>query len=159
PTGAAVSTEGVTLTYWTPIASNVSATLQSYGELTCYKELEKITGVKIDFQHVPDNAQTREQFNLLIASGKYPDIIETNWLDFPGGPAKALKDGVIIRLNEAIDGGKSPEFAKVLADHPEWRKMIITDEGDVYCYPFIRGDAGLQTFTGPFVRKDYLTKA
>ncbi|NJM40016.1 MAG: extracellular solute-binding protein [Anaerolineae bacterium] len=126
--------------------------------MTCYQELEKIKGVKLNFQHVPDNPQAAEQFNLMIASGKYPDIIEWNWLNFPGGPAKAIKDGVIIRLNEYIDGGKAPAFAKVLADHPEWRKMIATDEGDIYCFPFLRGNPGLQTFSGPFVRKDYLEK-
>jgi putative aldouronate transport system substrate-binding protein len=159
PAEAPASVAGATLTYWAPLSANVAATLQSFNEMTCYKALQEITGVKLDFQHVPDNPQAVEAFNLLIASGKFPDIIETNWLGFPGGPAKALKDGVITRLNETIDGGKSPAFAKVLADHPEWRKMILTDEGDIYCYPFLRGDPGLQTFSGPYVRKDYLDKA
>jgi len=153
-----VSVAGATLTYWSRLYTNVAATRQSFAELTCYKELKKITGVNIEFQHVPDNPQAEEAFNLMIASGKYPDIIETNWLNFPGGPAKALKDGVIMRLNEMVDGGRSPAFAKVLADHPDWRRMILTDEGDIYCYPFLRGHPGLQTFTGPFVRRDYLDK-
>lgn len=154
-----VSVAGATLTYWAVLSSNVAPTRQSYSELTCYKELQRITGVNIDFQHVPDNPQAfNEAFNLMIASGKFPDIIESNWLSFPGGPAKALKDGVIMRLNEAIDSGRSPAFAKVLADHPDWRRMILTDEGDIYCYPFLRGDPGLQTFAGPYVRRDYLDK-
>jgi putative aldouronate transport system substrate-binding protein len=148
-----------TLTYWTPLSSNVAATLKSYNDMTCYKELEKITDVHIDFQHVTDNPQAQEAFNLLVASGKYPDIIEYNWLNqYAGGPARAVKDGLVLRLNEFIDGGKLPAFAKVLADHPEWKRMIQTDEGDIYAFPFLRGDPGLQTFFGPYVRKDYLDK-
>lgn len=159
PTAAPAAATPGALTYWAVLSANVAATLTSFAEMTCYKELEQITGVKLDFQHVPDNPQNVETFNLMIASGKYPDIIEWNWLGtFPGGPAKAVKDGVITRLNESVEGGKSPGFAKVLSDHPEWRKMIITDEGDLYTYPFLRGDPGLQTFTGPYVRKDYLDK-
>ncbi len=156
---AAPSTEGVTLTYWTVLTANVAATLQSYGELTCYQELEQITGVKLEFQHAPDNPQATEAFNLMIASGQFPDIIETNWLTFPGGPGKALKDGVIISLKEQIDGGKSPNFKQTLDDHPEWRRLIVTDEGDLYCYPFLRGNDGLRTFAGPAIRQDYLDKA
>ena len=53
--GEAPSGEAVTLTYWTALSANVAATLQSYNDMTCYKELEKITGVHIEFQHVPDN--------------------------------------------------------------------------------------------------------
>lgn len=40
------------VTYWTPLSSNVAATRKSYNEMTCYIELEKITDVHIDFQHV-----------------------------------------------------------------------------------------------------------
>jgi putative aldouronate transport system substrate-binding protein len=149
-----------TVTYWTPISANAAGTQKSYNELTCYKELEKVTDVHIEFQHVPDNPQAQEAFNLLVASGKYPDIIEYNWLNnYAGGPARAVRDGLIIRLNEFIDGGKLPGFAKVLADHPEWKRMIQTDEGDIYCFPFLRGDPGLQTFSGPYVRMDHLEKA
>ena len=46
-----------TITYWTPLSANVAATQKSYNEMTCYKALEKITDVHIDFQHVPDNPQ------------------------------------------------------------------------------------------------------
>lgn len=157
---AAPQQAGAELTYWTPISGNPAATLKSYGEMTCYKEMEKVTNVKIIFQHVPDNPQAQEAFNLLVASGKYPDVIEYNWLNnYAGGPARAVKDGLIQRLNPFLEAGKLPHFAKVLADKPEWRRMIQTDEGDIYCFPFLRGDPGLQTFSGPWVRMDHLEKA
>jgi putative aldouronate transport system substrate-binding protein len=156
--GMPIVSEPLTLTYWADLGANAGATMKSFNEMTCYIELEKMSGIHLEFQHPPIEAtQALEQFNLMIASGKYPDVIESNWLAFPGGPAKALRDGVIIRLNELIDQ-HAPNFKKVLDDHPEWRKQIITDEGDIYCFPFLRGDPLLQTFAGPTLREDYLKK-
>ncbi len=151
--------EPLTLTYWAQLSPNVAATMKNYNEVALYKELEKRTGIHIEFQHPPvGQGQEQEQLNLLVASGKYPDVIEWNFLQsFTGGPAKVLKDGVIIRLNELIDQ-YAPNLKKVLADHPEWRKQIVTDEGDIYGFPFLRGDPYLLTFTGPTVRKDWLDK-
>lgn len=147
---------GKGFTYWAQLTGNVAATLKNYNEMTCYKELEKITGVKINFQHVPANPQAIEQFNLLIASGKYPDLLEwDNWFSLPGGPAKYLKDGVIIKLNDAIDKW-APNLKKVLDSNPKYRKQATTDDGDMFMFPFIRGNPGLQSFYGPYVRKDIL---
>jgi putative aldouronate transport system substrate-binding protein len=155
-TAAPVAADPVTLTYWTQLDTNPATVVKTYNEIGCYKELEKATGVHIDFQHV-SVPQATEQFNLLIASGKYPDMIEWNWTQAPGGPAKMLKDGVIIRLNDLIDQ-YAPNFKKVLAGNPDWRRQIVTDEGDIYCFPFLRGDPYLLTFSGPTVRKDWLDK-
>ena len=147
----------LSLTYWCPMSSNVSATMKTFGEIAAYKELEKRTGIHLDFQHPPLNQET-EQFNLLTASGTYPDVIEYNWLtNAPGGPARFIRDGVIIRLNDHIDR-YAPNLKKVLAEHPEWRKQIITDEGDIYAFPFIRSDVKLLVSTGLAVRQDWLDK-
>jgi putative aldouronate transport system substrate-binding protein len=147
----------LSLSYWVPMSSNVVATMKTFGEIACYKELEKRTGIHIDFQHPPLN-QELEQFNLLTASGKYPDVIEYNWLtNAPGGPARFLRDGVIIRLNDYIDR-YAPNLKKVLADHPEWRKQIVTDEGDIYAFPFIRSEVKLLVSTGLAIRQDWLDK-
>ncbi len=153
---SAPSAEKVTLTYWVAMNQNVSATLKSFDEMTCYKELEKATNVRLEFQH-PAVGQEAEQFNLMIASGKFPDIIETNWISAPGGPGKYLRDGVILRHNDLI-AQQAPNLSKVLNDHPDWRRQILTDEGDLYGFPFIRSDPFLMVFQGPIIRKDWLDK-
>jgi len=125
-----IVTQPLTLSYWCPMSSNVSATMKTFGEIAAYKELEKRTGIHLEFQHPPLNQET-EQFNLLTASGKYPDVIEYNWLsNAPGGPARFVKDGVIIRLNEQIDK-YAPNLRRVLADHPEWVVHVPGDPGCV----------------------------
>jgi len=147
----------LSLSYWCPMSSNVAATMKTFGEIAAYKELEKRTGIHLNFQHPPLN-QELEQFNLLSASGNYPDIVEYNWLtNAPGGPARFLRDGMIIRLNEHIDK-YAPNLKRVLSEHPEWRKQIITDEGDIYAFPFIRSDVKLLVSTGLAMRQDWLDK-
>jgi putative aldouronate transport system substrate-binding protein len=158
--GLPISTDGLTLSYWVETNPNITATSKTFNDISLYKEMEKRTGVHLDFQHPPTGPnQGREQFSLMVASGQYPDIIETNWLNgyYQGGPSKALKDGIIIRLNDLIDQ-HAPNLKKVLDEHPDWRKQVVTDEGDLYCFPFLRGDPALLVFAGPVVRQDYFDK-
>ena len=152
-----IVSQPLTLTYWAPMSTNVAASMKSFGEMGCYVELEKRTGIHLDFQH-PPLQQEQDQFNLLVASGKYPDVVEFDWLhSYAGGPAKAIKDNVIVRLNDLIDR-YAPNLKKVLADHPDWRKQVVTDEGDIYAFPFLRSDPILLTFVGPVIRGDWLDK-
>ena len=105
-----------------------------------FKELMKKTGVTIEFIH-PSQGQESESLNLLLASGYLPDLIENNWYGFTGGPEKALSDGYILPLNDVFKQ-YSPNLNKYLSDNPEIDKMVKTDAGKYYVYPFIRGDAG-----------------
>lgn len=158
--GMPIVTQPLTLSYWVETSPNITVTSPTFNDISLYKELEKRSGIHLDFQHPPTGPnQGREQFNLMIASGKYADIIETNWLNgyYQGGPAKALRDGVIVRLNDMLEQN-APNLKKVLDEHPEWRKQVVTDEGDIYAFPFLRGDPALQTFGGAVIREDWLKK-
>ena len=42
--------------------------------MAAYQETEKKTGIHIEFQH-PAVGQEKNQFNLLMSSGDYPDVI------------------------------------------------------------------------------------
>ncbi len=147
------------LTYWVANHSAAAAQMKTYAEMESYKELEKITGVKVDFQHPPlDAQQAKEQFNLVMASSQLPDVIETIWTsNYPGGPEKAIQDGKIIKLNDYIDK-YAPNLKKLLAEHPDWKKQIMTDEGSIYSFPFLRGGDKVRVFFGPGIRQDWLDK-
>jgi len=73
-------------------------------------------GVKINFIHPPMGNET-DQFNLMIASKKLPDIIEWNWANYPGGPIKAVEDKVVISLNKYLDK-YAPNYKKYLQKDP-----------------------------------------
>lgn len=153
------------LTYWVPNHTAASSQMKTYAEMGMYKELEKVSGVKVEFQHPPiESSQAQEQFNLMIATNELPDVIEASWgatsgavIRYPGGPEKAILDKKIIKLNELIDQ-YAPNLKKLLADHPDWKKQISTDEGSIYAFPFLRGDDKVRVFFGPSIRQDWLDK-
>ena len=143
-----------TLTWWLQLNPNVSATSASLGDTPFAAELEKQTGVKVEYIH-PAQGSENEAFNLLLASGDLPDIIERPWYNFPGGPDKAIQDEYIIPLNDVIDQ-YAPNLKAYLEKEPEVEKMIKTDNGDFYVFPFIRSEDKLRVFFGPVVRQDWL---
>lgn len=115
-------------------------------------EYEKRTGIKI--KHLGGTPMTDQKFSLLLASGELPDIFLNTWLQYPGGPDKAVEQGYILKLNDLIDQ-YAPNLKKTLQEHPEIDKMIKTDDGTYYAFPFIRSEAG-RVYGGPIIRKDWL---
>lgn len=150
------SGDGNSLTYW--VAFNGAATLgvENFAELPPMQELMKRTGADIKFIH-PTSGMETEQFNVMIAGGDYPDIIESNFAGYQGGPEQAIKDGVIISLNDLIEKS-SPNFKKYMEEHPDFAKMAKSDNGTYYEYPAIYGDDYLQVYQGIILRKDILDK-
>lgn len=142
------------LTYWCELNQNVSANYSNLGETPFAKELMKETGVTIDFQHPPAN-QGKEQFSLLLADGNLPDLMEYAWMNYPGGPEKAIRDGNIMALNEVFEK-YCPNVMKYLEENPDVDKMIKTDDGNYYVFPFVRGDEALCHTIGPMLREDWL---
>lgn len=143
------------LTYWVQMDSDATASLKSFGEAGMYKELEKITGTKVEFQHPAGEAA--EQINLLLASNKLPDVIYYTWNSVPKGPDNAIKDKAIIRLNELIEQ-HAPNFNQFLKEHPEVKKLIMTDEGNIYVMPKLDLNDWTNVNMGPIIRKDWLDK-
>lgn len=143
-----------TLNYWVELNSGVAATTKNLGETELGKELEKQTGIKVNYIH-PAQGQGKEKFNLLVASGELPDMVEYDWSTFPGGPEKAIKDGYILKLNDYIDK-YAPNLKKYLKEHPEVDKLCKTDSGSYYIFPFIRQDDVQTVFYGPMLRNDWL---
>jgi putative aldouronate transport system substrate-binding protein len=149
--------KNVTIEYWMPLHANVASIVKNFGDTEFSKELQKRVGVTIHYLH-PSTGNPNEAFNLMLASGDLPDIIEYNWLNIPGGPNEALTNKYIVRLNPYIDK-YAPNFKKYMKAHPEIDRIIKTDDGSYYVFPFVRGDAidpTLIVTSGPIVRKDWL---
>ncbi|RXZ82027.1 extracellular solute-binding protein [Paenibacillaceae bacterium] len=145
----------LTLSYYVKMGSPAPG-FKDFNDMAAYKEMEKKTGIHIDFQH-PATGQEKNQFNLLMSSGSYPDVIEWGWNDYPGGGVGAMNSGVIIPLNDYIDQ-YAPNLSKLLADNPEIKKEISTDDGRIYAFPFLRSDPYLRTYFGLGIRQDWLDK-
>lgn len=142
---------GTKLTWWVKLNANVSATYPNLGDTPWAKYVQEKTGIEIEFIH-PTVGSEAEEFSIMVASGEYPDIIEYTWTAYSGGPGAAISDGVIIDLNDVV-ANKAPNFAKLLADHPNIDKMVKTSNGDYYCFPFLRGteSPNLTQFSGGLI--------
>ncbi len=142
-------------TYWCSFPTNAQGQIENLSEMLMYEEMEKLTGVHIDFKHPPAGADS-EQFNLLMAGGieKLPDMIEFSWGGYPGGPEMAIKDGVILDLTSLIDE-HAPNLKKVLAGNDQYSKPITTDSGKIYGFPVLNVGK-YRTFGGLIIRQDWL---
>ena len=144
----------VKLTYWMELNSNVAANYNNMADTPFGKQLVEETGICVEYIH-PATGQVAEAFNLMVSEKLLPDIIESNWLDYSGGPEKAINDGIIIPLNDVIDK-YCPNLKAYLKENPEIDAMVKTDDGTYYCFPFIRGGDTLLTSMGLVVREDWL---
>ncbi len=155
---------GVTLKYWMELHSNAALICTNFGDLPLAKEIEKKTGIKVEYIHpavasqaIGPTGRATEAFNLMVASGDLPDIMEYYWRWIPGGPTAGIKNGIIIRLNDAIKKW-APNFREFLRKNPSIDKQLKTDEGDYFCFPFLRGTGPgkLLSTAGLIIRQDWL---
>lgn len=157
-TGSAKATsEPIKLTYWSDLgAGKGQGAMKTLAENVVWQKIQELKGIQIEFQHPPiDSAD--EQFNLIIASRNYPDLIEYNWTNVAGGPVSLLNDNVIIPLNDHI-AKNAPNLTKFYAENEEIRKEQELDDGTYYCFPSVYGDLTVRSSGGPIIRMDWLKK-
>ncbi len=161
------------VTWWMDPLNLSSSVLSGFDESFGWQKYEENLGVDIVWQQ-PASGQSAEQFNLIIASPDMPDIMYYSWLNaYPGGPDAAIADGKIVALNDYIEE-YAPNFSAYLKAHPDIEKEIMTDSGNIYCFPAIytytSQDSDVcqntveretydETFIGLIIRKDLLDKA
>ncbi|NMM52998.1 extracellular solute-binding protein [Paenibacillus aquistagni] len=148
--GFPIVNEPITLTMMGPDMG-----MAKWSDMLFFKEMEKKTGIKFEFQNAPnENFETKRQ--LVLASGDYPDV-------FFGGQFKAADEvnyggqGILLPLEEYIDGGYAPNLKKILDENPDVRKSITTPDGHIYTLPFIDLAAvwymGPMWYNGEFLKK------
>lgn len=151
--------EGITLKYWMAVPGNVMKnpeTSDSVQMTEWAKQWQELTGITVEF--VGPTSNNDEAFNLMSAQEKLPDIVEWEWANkYPGGPSAAESDGLLIYLNDYITpDGPAADLWQWLQDNPHMDKAIKDDNGNYYCFPFVRGSKYLQCTSGILIRKDYL---
>lgn len=146
--------ETAKLTYWVPLSGSVGV-VDNFNEMGMYKELQKRTNVEIEFIH-PVQSNVSEQFNIMIASGSYPDIID-GMSYYPGGLTKAYDDGVVIRLNDLLKS-HAPNLSKIYEEYPFLLPYVLEEDGTHLVFPLLRGGAVLRQGNGPIFRKDWLSE-
>lgn len=142
-----------TLTYWCELPASIATDVTNFGETNFAKDLAAKTGIKIEYIH-PAAGSEAESLQLMLASGKMADMIQTGWLGL--GPQSYIDNMQIHSLNSIIEAGYTPNFAKFLDENEDVKKMLKTDSGQYYAFPFIRNDDVLLSYSGFVVRNDWL---
>ena len=143
------------LTYFGQLHKKVAAAYSGWEDLDVVQEWFKTTGVTLDFQ-CPPAGMVKEQFNLMLASGDYTDLIVHTMVQLEGGLTKLYEDGVIIDLTEYLPE-YAPNYWKYLTENPDVMKEVCNDDGRIFCFVFAKGGGYLLSTQGPIVRGDILT--
>jgi putative aldouronate transport system substrate-binding protein len=130
-----------------------AAGITTANDILVWRVIEQKTGIHIDWIH-PPAGQEQDSFNLMIASGDYPDLILDMQGFYSGGIDKAIADGVYLRLNELIDQ-YAPNYRELRARTPEVTRDTITDEGNLGSFYSINTPVQGPWY-GMAVRQDWL---
>ncbi|CAG7614521.1 extracellular solute-binding protein [Paenibacillus allorhizosphaerae] len=134
-TGLPIVKTPITLKVWTPLQAPASQFISSYSQNEVYQELEKRTGIKIEFIH-PPQGQEKEAFNLMIASGDFPDII-TGAGRYIGGEDKGVRDGVFVDLTPYMEK-YAPDYYKLVTSDAETKRETTNDAGKFPAFYMIK---------------------
>ena len=148
--------EEVTIKYWCSLPATVRNIASSFGETEVYKELQKRTGVTIDFIH-PAAGSDNEQFNVMLASGDLPDVIERDWSSYIGAEEKAAEDGILMDITEYVND-YAPNMVKFIEKEVPDAKRWITTNDRYYIIPSLEADKKYVTTIGMLIRQDLLDK-
>lgn len=150
------SQDNVTLTWWVPLYHHVERTSSNFSENELYKELMKRNNVNIKFIH-PNKENSSEMLDMLLASEELPDLLECSFFYYRGGPQKAIEDNIILEIDSLMKK-YSPNYDKLLKQHPEWDREVTAENGKHYVYAWLRGDESLLYWKGLQYRKDLLER-
>ena len=146
--------DGVTLTYWVTFPSS-GVTMNDLNENEFYTEMEKRTGVHIDFQMI-SSAERQTNFNLMIASNALTDLIYTGASLYAEGVDAAIDDGYYMDLTDKIPE-YMPNYEAIRESDENYRLLSTTDSGRMGAvYEFRQSKQG--PWLGMWMRQDWLDK-
>ncbi|WP_248925966.1 extracellular solute-binding protein [Paenibacillus hamazuiensis] len=111
-----------------------SAANGPYKDMLVFKEYEKMTNIKIEWQDVP-NESFAEKKNLVFASNELPDAFYKAGID-PSESVKYGSSGILIPL-EGLIAKHAPNINKLMTQYPEIKSSITAPDGHIYSLPAI----------------------
>ena len=142
--------DGATFSISMMINPQLASYFAGYEDNPSWQEYSKRTGVNFEFQNI-SAMNIGEQYNLMFASGDYPDIMHSGLSYYSSGADAAVDDGVILDLapyleeyapnylywvdkvggfaNITTDEGYRPGFVHIL-DTPSITRSVPVTRGD-----------------------------
>lgn len=131
---------------------STNGAIPDWSEIKGMKAAAERLGVTIDFI-TPAVGSESDQFNLMIASGEYPDIILWDFSSTPMTLAEMVDSGVLIDMDEYIRQ-YAPNYLSVLNSKEEYIKEATADNGHLQAMYAFNSDVPISG--GPTIRADLL---
>lgn len=148
-----LATGDESLTYFISFDSDWGEYVESWSVHPAFELAEEITGVHIEFKEVSASAY-ETQFNLMIVSGDYSDMIDGFESYYPSGIDNAIEEGIIIDLSDMLET-YAPNYSNLMAQNEGMSKDTSTDSGAVgSLYNLTHGQSG--PMVGAYTRQDWL---
>ena len=152
-----ISDGALTLSIYCGMPNEARQQYTSLADHPVVKYIVEKTGINLTFIH-PPQGDDGTFFNTTLASGMYPDIFASSFVNYPGGPEGAMSDGVLINMDELI-GEYAPNFWGIVRDRGERFNLEIRGDGGaiikfgtIWLPEFVND----RTQTGFMVRKDWM---
>ncbi len=144
-----------TLTIWKAINAGVANQVSTEDELPFTQELFKRTGIKATYVH-PPLGQEKEKFNIMLASGELPDIVEKTLSDTSEGVDGLIDGGYVRELSEDFLKDYAPNFWKEIQNDKELKKSVVSNSGRYYGFSAFAEEEFMMSFVGLIIRDDLL---
>lgn len=119
-------------------------------EFPVFKKAQEITNVALKGSASRTATDSKQLFNIMMASGAQADIVDY----YKGDIEKYANEGAFIALNELIEK-YAPNIKAFMEKNAEARKYMYASDGKIYMIPnFMDG----QVAKGWMIRKDWLDK-
>lgn len=145
--------EQITLTVFAALDSNHYGVIDDFNENQFFQELEKRTGVHLEFISPPLEKE-QEVYNEMIASGDFADIYTHDGNVYPDGWDAAVDDDIYLDLTPYLKTYLK-DYNKARLSNPVLEKQTTTAAGRVVCI-YVFYTEPQPPWMGLQVRKDWL---
>ncbi len=134
-----------------------SAQAAPRGEFLTYQELEKRTGVHVEWSEAPGEKYTEYFTGVFAAATSLPDlaVIAGDWATANRSLVEFSTAGMIVPLENLIVKN-APNLKAFLDRRPDIRKLITAPDGHIYTIPSVSGSQYF--YYAHIVRQDWLDK-
>lgn len=145
------------LTYWHDVDSRILTYIPTgvIDDAPAFTAAEEATNVHIKHVGVGMDAES-DQFNLMVASGDYTDLIKKATELYSKGSIAAMDDEVIVDLNPYLEE-YAPDFLRALNLVDGYKNEVTTDDGRIPTFVTVYA-SGMDPSQALWIRKDLLDK-
>ncbi len=143
--------DGTELSMW--FIAEADGVLEDFNDNAVAKLVEEETNIHVNYNMISMFAG-ETQFNLMVASGDFPDIVDNFCQMYTAGGDTAIDQGLIIDMEPYMQ--YAPNYYKIINENEETMLTARTDSGAIAAFFTVGADAMLGPRGGSFIRKDWL---